>query len=306
MYDAYTFSKIHRRFILMDFPATPKNEQKRNHIYKTRGENDSTLPPSTIKRFLKDLKDGFCAYPIWVTLGWKDIRSRYQRSFLGPLWITFSLAVTVSMMGFLYGALLHQKLSEYLPYLSSGMVIWSLISISLNESTSIFIKSSGIIRQIRLPLSLHILRSIVKNLIIFFHNFIVFIIVALIFHVHLTWSIVLFPLALLLLVMNILWVGLFLGTVCARFRDIEPIVASLVQVLFFITPVIWLPSGLGTRAWLSQLNPLTQYMNILRDPLLGKTPSMDSWIFVVVLTFFGWILTTILLSKYRARVAYWI
>lgn len=290
----------------MDFPAVINDPSKSNFILP-KGQIDEPPPSSTaVKKFLNDLKEGFYAYPIWITLGWKDVRSRYKRSILGPFWITLSLAVTVTMMGFLYGVLFHQKLALYLPYLSSGIIIWNLISITLNDSTSVFIKSAGIIRQIRLPLSIHVFRIIVKNLIIFFHNFIVFVVVALIFTIHLTWSIFLFPLALFLLMVNMLWVGLLLGTACARFRDVEPIITSLVQILFFITPVIWVPSALGNREWISQFNPLTQYMDILRDPLLGKTPPITSWLSVVVVTLFGWTLTTILISKYRARVAYWV
>lgn len=267
------------------------------------------VPPPTsnpIQKLIQDLRDGILAYPVWLTLGWQDIRNRYRRSILGPFWITLSLAITVSMMGVLYGMLFHQNLTLYIPYLTTGMLIWSFVSIMVNDSTTVFIKSAGIIRQIRLPLSFHVFRIIAKNLFMFFHNFIVFIVVAILFRVHLGWSIFLFPLALLILLANTLWVGLLLGAICARFRDVEQIIINFVQILFFITPVIWLPKSLGTRAWISHLNPLTQYFDILRDPLLGQVPPLLSWVYVAGITTLGWVLTIIFFSKFRARVAYWI
>lgn len=290
----------------MDLSTSTNSDVVGNTLRHSESRKAFPLPSTAIRKFFYDLREGFLSYHIWLTLGWKDIRSRYQRSLLGPLWITLSLAITVSLMGFLYGALFHQNLNVYLPYIASGMVIWSLISTTFTESTSVFIKAGGIIRQFRLPLSFHVLRILAKNILIFFHNFAVYVVVALIFKVALTWSFFLFPFALLLLLANSLWVGLLLGAVCARFRDVEPIVTSLVQILFFITPVIWIPSSLGPRAWLSQFNPLTLFMDILRDPLLGQTPPITSWAFVILFTIIGWTLTIFLFSKYRARVAYWI
>jgi len=239
-------------------------------------------------------------------LGWHDIRQRYRRSFLGPLWITLSLAITVAAMGFLYGKLFHQEIHSYLPYLTSGMVIWGLISMLINDCTTVFSSAEGIIRQIQLPLTIHVLRMITRNVIVFAHNMVVFIVVLLLFKVQLGWSLLLFPLGLIILAMNALWVGFLLGTICARFRDVGQIILNLVQILFFLTPVMWRQEALGSHAWVSRLNPLTQYFDQLRDPLLGQSVPLFSWLYIIGSSVAGWTLTIILFPKYRARVAYWV
>ncbi|EQD24051.1 MAG: hypothetical protein D084_Lepto4C00615G0001 [Leptospirillum sp. Group IV 'UBA BS'] len=264
------------------------------------------VPPDSVSprgRLIRDLEEGLKAYPVWTILGWQDIRQRYRRSTLGPLWITLSLAITVATMGVLYGKLFHQEIHRYLPYLTSGMVIWSLVSMMITDSTTVFSGAAGIIRQIRLPLSLHVLRMMTRNLVLFGHNMIVFVAVALLFGVVPGWSILLFPVALLLWMATGLWMGLLLGAFCARFRDVAQIVMSLVQILFFLTPVMWYPSSLGHYAWISWLNPLSQYFDILRDPLLGQNAPLLSWLYVMGTTLAGWLLVFLLFPKYRARVA---
>lgn len=267
-------------------------------------KSSHTLSP--LDRLLLDLLDGIKSYNIWTILGWYDIRQRYRRSTIGPLWITLSLTITVATMGTLYGKLFHQDIHSYLPFLTSGMVIWSLVSTTINESTSVFVNLGGIIHQIRLPLTIHVLRMMVRNLVIFFHNLLVVLAVSIIFHVPIGWSLLLFPPALLLFAANALWVGFILGALCARYRDVAQIITNLVQVLFFLTPVMWRPESLGAHAWISKLNPLTQFFDLLRDPLLGSISPLFSWLYVIMVTIIGWGLTIILFSKFRARVAYWV
>ena len=209
-------------------------------------------------------------------------------------------------MGVLYAKLFHQEIHSYLPYLTSGMVIWNLLSMLISDSTSVFSSAEGIIRQVKIPATTHILRMIAKNLIIFFHNLVVFIVIAFLFKSHFGWADFLFPLSLFVWVANALWVGLLLGALCARYRDIGQIIISIVQILFFLTPVMWRPESLGKYAWISRINPLTQYFDLLRDPLLGQFPSYFSWIYVFTVTLAGWVLTMVLFSKYRGRLAYWV
>src|SRR5471030_1256689 len=121
--------------------------------------------PSRVRSALKDLVDGVRSYPVWSTLGWQDIRQRYRRSMLGPFWITLTMLVTIVGMGPLYGALLKLSNKDFIPYLSLGIITWGLISMLLMEGGSSFHSAESMIRSVRLPLTLHILRGIYRNFI---------------------------------------------------------------------------------------------------------------------------------------------
>lgn len=255
---------------------------------------------------VKDIGEGLKAHHIWVITGWQDIRMRYKRSTIGPFWITLSLGITVAAMGALYARLFHEEVADYIPYLSIGMIVWALISTLVMEGCTVFIQAEGIIKQIRLPFSMHVLRMIWRNLIIFFHNSVVLVFVYLWFSIAWRWQVILVPLGLLVIALNAMWLGLILGTLSARFRDIPQIVTSLMQVLFFVTPVMWRVKVLKNHMWIAKWNPAYNLMKLVMRPLQGRLPSEYSLIFVAVMTVLGWGVALAFFSRFRARIAYWI
>ena len=117
-----------------------------------------------------------------------------------------------------------------------------------------------------------------------------------------------------LLVLNGVWVSLLFGIVSTRFRDLTPVVQSVVQLAFFLTPIVWIYEDLlvsanpviAERARLVELNPLMHFVEIVRRPLLGQDQLWRYWLVVLVITVVGWIVTVSVLRRYRARVAYWV
>lgn len=254
----------------------------------------------------RDLREGAAAFHIWAMLGWQEIRLRYRRSTLGPLWLTMGTAALVAGMGPLYGKLLSQDMSGYLPFLTVGLIVWNLLSTLVNDACNAFVHAESVIKQIKLPLSIHVLRMVWKNLIMFAHNFVVLVVVLMIFPQSWGWSLLLLPLTLLLIALNGWWIGIFLGMAGARYRDISPVVASLVQIMFFLTPVLWPLEQLGRYRWAGIWNPLYHFLEIVRGPLLGNSVPAASWLVVGAVTLCGWLVTFLLFSRLRGRIAYWV
>ena len=175
----------------------------------------SALPPvaSTTELALLDLVRGARAHHLWGLLGWQDIRRRYRRSILGPFWITISLGVFVAALGTLYGALLKVELAEYVPYLALGFIVWTLISNMLTDGCTVFTAAEGIIKQVNQPLSVHLYRIVWRNFIIFSHNAVIFVVVAVLFSVWPGVTGLLALVGLVLLCLNGAWAGLLLGIV---------------------------------------------------------------------------------------------
>lgn len=259
-----------------------------------------------LHRALTDIADGWKRRALWATMGLHDIRRRYRRSVLGPFWITLSMGIMVAALGFLYGTIFKQDMHEYLPYLAAGFVCWGLISGLFTEATAVFTGAEGLIRQLPAPLSVHVYRLLWSNLITFGHNIWVFFAAAAWYGVNPGWTILLAVPALLLVLLNGFWLGLLLGLLSARFRDIPLVVASVVQVLFFITPVIWRPDMVPDRAVILDLNPMYHFVEILRAPLLGQVPGLLHWVAAILITAAGWTVALGFFRAYRWRVAYWV
>ena len=112
--------------------------------------------------------------------------------------------------------------------------------------------------------------------------------------------------ALVLWLIDSLAVGVLLGAVCARFRDIPPIVASVMQMAFFITPVIWRPSLIGDEQWMLPFNPFFTLLEVLRGPLLGEMPSVEIYVSAVVSSLVLCGGAWALFARVRGRIAFWV
>jgi lipopolysaccharide transport system permease protein len=253
-----------------------------------------------------DIQKGLGAFTIWGVLGWHDIRQRYRRSILGPFWFTLSTAIMVIVLGFLYSTLLKQEIKHYLPFLAVGLVVWQFIATVINEGTTALLSSHHLIKQLNLPLTVHVCREVWRNFLILLHSLPIVILMLLLFGFWPNWSLVLLPLGLLLLFLNGIWIGIILGVLCARFRDIPPIVTNLMQIAFFLTPVMWSPQILENRAWVAQWNPLYHSIEVIRAPLIGSPIFLDSWIWTLAFCLLNGLIAQWLMKRYRNRVAYWI
>lgn len=266
------------------------------------------LPLSPGQRALADIVGGARVAHLWGRLGWQDILRGYRRSALGPFWITISMGLLVAVLGTLYGSLLNIEAAVYIPYMALGFIIWAFISSVITDGCSAFTNASAIITQASFPLSTHVYRVVWRNLIILFHNALIFVAVAFIFSIWPSWTGLLAVPGLLLACFNGVWVALLLGLVSARYRDIPPIITSITRIAFFVTPIIWMPTPalVSKRAVMLQINPFYHSLELIRSPLLGQTPALDSWLVVVGLAFVGGTVTFLLLRHLRWRIAYWV
>jgi len=263
-------------------------------------------PSSGMSSAIGDVIAGLRHWELWGTLGWHDIRQRYRRSIVGPLWLTLSMGIMVAGLAFLYAGLFGKSIENYLPYVATGMIVFNLISTIVTESADVFIGSASLILQLRAPLSIYVHKMLWRNLIIFAHNMSIYLIILVFAQLPLGWNMLLALPGLFLLVLFGVWVGLILGTLSARFRDIPPIAGSIMQVAFFLTPVFWLPSALSNRELFVHLNPFYYLLEVIRMPLLGQTPPWYLWGVVVGLNCVCAVLSIAFFARYRARIAYWV
>jgi ABC-2 type transport system permease protein len=214
-------------------------------------------------------------------------------------------------MGGLYSKLFHLELSEHLPYVTLGLIIWNLINAAILEGADVFVANEGLIKQLPTPLSVHVYRLVWRQMILFAHNIVIYVIIAIIYPKPWSLADLAFIPALFLIMLNCVWVSLCFGILSTRYRDISPLLFSVVQLLFFMTPIIWNEAtlqhqGAGKWAKIVELNPLLHYLDIVRAPLLGAPQELRHWVVVLVLTAIGWILAAFAMRQYRARVPYWV
>lgn len=260
------------------------------------------------KKGVQDILQAVANISLPVYLAYSDIRQRYRRSSLGPFWITISTGVMIVCLAFIFGTIYRTSISNFLPFVALGLITWSFLSSCINDATVVFINAEPIIKQLPIPLFAHVLRMVSKNFIIFCHNILLFPLIMLCVGQPPSWLIFLVIPGLAVLLLNLLWVSLIIAIVCSRFRDLGQIVASILQVFFYITPIIWMPTMLSgpTKPMLLGPNPFFHLIEIVRSPLIGQGPSLLSWSYCLIMLILGWCATIKLFNKYRGRIAYWL
>lgn len=260
-----------------------------------------------VRAGLGDIRRGLSGWRTWWMLAWNDVRRRYRRSGLGQFWLTLSMAATIGGLGYVYSHLFGVDVSTYLPYIAVTFVAWGIISTVVVESCNAISEGDSILRQIALPRSLFACRVIARNFIVAAHNVVIIPVVFVWFHIGINANILWLVIGLGLLVANAFWIGYFLSILCARYRDVPQIVSSIMQVVFFVTPVMFLPAQLAKRGiTVLKLNPFANLLEIVRDPILGRAPSEWALVTCAAMAVAGLALVIPFAGRYAPRVVYWL
>ena len=255
---------------------------------------------------IRDVRDGILLWPLWGRLGWNDILQRYRRSLLGPFWLTASMAIMVVSLGVLYANLFKTEIQDFMPFLCVGLLVWNYISSVIGEAGSLFTGSESYIKQIRLPYSLYVYRFVWSRIIIFAHNFVIYFGILLYFAIWPGAAILLAIPGFILVTLNVALGSISIGMASARFRDIPQLVGSVIQIAFFMTPVMWKPELLEGRTYIVEFNPFYHLIEVMRAPLLGKPFPVDSYIALGLITIVNLLVATMFFRRFRSRIAYWV
>ncbi|OYU70449.1 MAG: ABC transporter permease [Alphaproteobacteria bacterium PA2] len=254
----------------------------------------------------RDIGSAFLQRNVWLTMAVYDIRMRYRGSIIGPWWITLSMGVLIGGMSVLYANLMKLELEDYVPWLTCGIVLWGMMISSLTEGCDAFIGSVQIIRQSAVPIFTFVLRVLARNFLVLAHNFVIVVVVAILFGF---WS-VSRPLevagGLLAVFVNLSWMVTLIALTSARFRDVPQIIAAALQIALFLTPVFWLTDQLPERPALLWLNPFYYLLEVVRAPLLGETTIPDAWPVVVGMALIGWLVVFPVFALLRRRVVHYL
>lgn len=263
--------------------------------------------PHRRERAVADLRDGLARWRLAWALAWLDIRHRYRGSVLGPFWLTLSAGAMVAGLGFIYSRLFRLPPSDYLPHLAASLVTWNLISQIVQDATSSLIAARGPIRQLPMPYTVHALRALMRNTIVALHNLPLIALVFLLVGHAPGVEVLLLPVGLAIIALNGFAATLLLGMLCARFRDIGQIVASLMQFGFFMTPVLWRPSQLPAELQpLLLLNPFYCVLETVRGPLVEGGGPLAAWAAALAYTALLSGTAFAFFVRFRGRIAYWV
>jgi ABC-2 type transport system permease protein len=244
--------------------------------------------------------------PVWLHAGWINVMWRFRRTRLGPFWHTLALAGFIITMGTIWSAVLQQDPLPYFRYVAINLILWSFISSFITEGTVTLTGGQGTALAMRFPYIAfafgHVWRAL---LLLAHHSILYFVVIAATMH-SVGWPVLLAVPAIAVLAANGIWLSLFFGIVCLRWRDMAIATSVAMQVLLLATPVFWEKHMLGDRlAFAADFNPLYHLLTIAREPLLGNFPPLESWIWSLGMLVVGMTATLWIYGRFRYRMPYW-
>lgn len=255
---------------------------------------------------ISDLGEGIARWRTWWCLGLQDIELRYRRSLLGPFWISASLVATVLALAFVFSEIFQQEFVVYVSFLGTGLLVWNTLLALTIEGCNSVTEHSAYLQNVRLSPGVIAGRIVLRNAVMFLHNFVAMLLVLLMFGVDLTLTaFAAFPGMAVIFIFGYFLV-LTMGPICARFRDIPQVVASIMQVLFFLTPIIWMPSSVSHRPMFTHANPFYHLLEVVRAPMLGDWPTQLNWNVALGACGVMAVLAITTMSVTRKRVMLWL
>lgn len=205
---------------------------------------------------------------------WRDIKIKYKQTLLGFLWAIIQPLLMMAIFTFFFGRVLNVP-SQNLPYpifVFSGLLLWNMFASGLSGSANSMVTNSAIIKKIYFPRLIIPISSVLVALFDFLMAFILFIFLLVYYQQPLSWVAILFwPLALLVCVIASIGPGCLLGALNVKYRDFRYVIPFLIQVLFFLTPVIYPVSMLNypVLQYILAISPMYAAIELIRLPLTG-------------------------------------
>ncbi|MDD5050831.1 MAG: ABC transporter permease [Candidatus Pacebacteria bacterium] len=214
---------------------------------------------------------------------WRDLKVRYKQTAIGIAWAIFQPLITMLVFTIFFGGLAKIP-SDGVPYpifVFIGLLIWQFFSTALSDASNSLVTNQSILTKIYFPRLILPISTVATKIIDFFIATLILVGLMIYYHFvpHL-YGLLILPLLLVMTFAVSTGIGLFLAAVNVKYRDVRYVLPFFIQILLFITPVIYPPSIAGKYAWIMALNPLTGIIKAARAALLGNIPI--NWLLLLI------------------------
>lgn len=241
-----------------------------------------------------------------MALAVEQLRANYQHSMLGLIWIGIGFACFAGVKIVIFGSISDQNAAFFTSWLLSGFLAWMLISSFITKACSVFISSKSWINGVQMPFSIFIFKSIWEEIIKTVFNLLAAITIIIIFG-QFSWIGMVFALfAIPLFVLTAIPIFIILGILCTYNRDLLQLVQTFMRILFFATPIIWIPRPDTITQLVADANPLSYFLMLFREPLTEGTLPIKAVLVWAVITIFLWVVAALIFKNQRNTIIYWI
>lgn len=212
--------------------------------------------------------DAVGEYRIWSHLAARDLRVRFSRTQLGPWWSAVAQGALIAGISVAVALIAQQPVREYLPRIAVSLLVWTFIANVFLESIELFTVERGLLLNTRINELSLVIRVVWRQVLLSLYNLPVVIICVLVGGTAPTLRLLLLPLTLLITGLGLVFPSLVIALLTLARRDFAQMIPSLVQLLFFVSPVMWQTPSTGRLNLLSSVNPIAWTLEAIRGLVL--------------------------------------
>ena len=260
-----------------------------------------------ITSFNKQIEYCYKFWQTWYYTSWNDLAIRYRRTALGQSWTVITKLITLTIMCFVWSTIFKLDIKTFYPYLVNGFVIFFLINSCLIDGTSIlYERFKQVYLNIPVPVLVLTIRSVAQEIFNYLHFVPVLLIMYLFIFDFNILNLLLYIFGFIVLIVNVLFLTMIIVVVSTRFRDVPPLVQSLLAAATLLTPIFWKKEMLGEYQNWIYLNPLTSMIEIVRDPMIGIIPDLKVYLFNFLLMIILYLANYLVIKFKGQRIVFWV
>lgn len=255
-----------------------------------------------LRNAFSDIAAGLKMHRVWVALAAEDVGDQHRRTWLGPLWILLSYLAHVLTFVVIFQR--GKGVEDFPTYVSLGMLVWMYISGIITSSARLFVKEEALITGTKLPISVYVMRlamqSVIRSSYMAVGCFAIVLWSGTPIDVSWLWAL----LAIFLIIVITPAAIIVVAIAGAYFPDLQFVIANVMRIGLFLTPIFWTPGGHSARAALYLFNPFTYFLEIVRLPIMKGVVPLNSFIFCTSIGICVWLIALFLLGKFRRQIIF--
>lgn len=232
----------------------------------------TTIKPKKTFSF-NDIKEIWQYHELLFFMTWRDLKVRYKQTAIGVAWTLFQPFISMVVFTVFFGYF-GKIPSDNIPYpifVYTGLLFWQFFSSSLSETSNSLVGNQGLITKIYFPRLILPISSVITKLVDFAVAAIILIGLMIYYGFSPHWSaLIVVPIALITSFFGALGGGLILSAINVKYRDIRYILPFFIQLLMYVTPVIYPASIAGKYSWILAINPMTGVIKAVQASILGN------------------------------------
>lgn len=260
----------------------------------------------TYSDIIRDILNGLRYWRVWSAIAWNAIKMEYRRTVLGPFWIALQHTLFILTLGYVFAGIQQEDYFSFFVYYATGYTFWILIFSFVTSAGNTFLGINGLPHMTRDAFSNHIYLQFTAQMMRFAHILVPLLFILLFFRDRISVNVPLLLCGFLMLLVFGFWVSILLGCLSLRFQDLVPAVTSIMQVMFFVTPVIFKTSRLPGAEKISLFNPFYHLLIVVRGNIIQEEVALINWGAVLVINGIGIGIALYVLRWARPKIAYWV